>query len=48
MKDILKRLISILFAFVFVISSTTFILHTEKLFASETNDSVLLDKVSRS
>ena len=46
MKDKLKKTISSLFAFLFLISSTLFIFHAEKLYASESSDNDLLKKVS--
>ena len=48
MNSALKKIISKLFAFVFFIYSTLFIFHTEKLYASETAESKLTQKISKS
>ena len=47
MKKKLDKLISSLFKFTFIICSIFFIFQTELLYASETNDSVLIQKVSQ-
>ena len=47
MKKNLDKLISSLFKFTFIICSIFFIFQTELLYASETNDSVLIQKVSQ-
>ena len=48
MNDKFTKIISNLFVLVFLISSTMFIIHTEKLYASESSNSDLIKKVSRS
>ena len=48
MKDKIKKIIFNLCAFVFFTTSTLFLFHTEKLYASESADSSLLKKVSLS
>ena len=48
MKDTFQKIISRLFAFIFIISSTLIIVHTEKLYASESAESILMQKVSKS
>ena len=48
MNYALKKIISRLFAFVFFISSTLIIFHTEKLYASESAESALTKKISKS
>ena len=48
MNDKFKKITSMLFAFILFIYSTLAIVHTEELYASESNDSVLLKKVSQS
>tara|TARA_B100001029_G_C14886859_1_gene353102 strand:+ start:127 stop:519 length:393 start_codon:yes stop_codon:yes gene_type:complete len=48
MKDKFKKLALRLFAFVLLISSTLIIAHTEALYASESDDSVLIKKASQS
>ncbi len=44
----LKQIILRLFAFIFFMSSTLIIFHIEELYASESFDSVLIKKVSKS
>jgi len=48
MKDAFKKIILGLFTFTFIICSTLIIVHTEELYASESVDSNLIKKVSRS
>jgi len=48
MKVKFKKITMSLFAFIFYICSTLFIVHTEALYASESVDSVLIKKVSQS
>ena len=48
MNNAFKKIISKLFAFVFFISSTLIIFHTEKLYASESAESALTKKISKS
>ena len=48
MNDALKKIISRLFAFVFFISSTSIIFHTQKLYASDSAESALTKKISKS
>ena len=43
-----KKLISRILGFIFIISSTLILFHTESLYASEQNDSILIKKVSQS
>ena len=48
MKARFKKINLRLFAFIILIFSTLFIFHTDKLYASESLDSTLIKKVSRS
>ena len=48
MKARFKKINLRLFAFIILIFSTLFIFHTDKLYASESVDSTLIKKVSRS
>ena len=48
MKARLKKINLRLFAFIILIFSTLFIFHTDELYASESVDSTLIKKVSRS
>ena len=48
MNDALKKIISKLFAFVFFISSTLIIFHAQKLYASDSAESALTKKISKS
>ena len=48
MKARFRKINSRLFAFIVLIISTLFILHTDELYASEIVDSTLIKKVSRS
>ena len=48
MKYKIKEIISRLLAFIFLISSTLIIFDAEKLYASESADSILIKKVSQS
>tara|TARA_B100001113_G_C20833215_1_gene502020 strand:+ start:185 stop:592 length:408 start_codon:yes stop_codon:yes gene_type:complete len=47
-KEKFKKIIKFIFALSFLICSTLIIFHTEKLYASESVDSVLINKVSKS
>tara|TARA_B100001250_G_C19408040_1_gene617782 strand:- start:252 stop:656 length:405 start_codon:yes stop_codon:yes gene_type:complete len=48
MKEKFKKIIRFLFAFNFLICSTLIIFHPEELYASESVESVLIKKVSKS
>ena len=48
MKTLFKKINLRLFAFIILIFSTLFIFHTDELYASESVDSTLIKKVSRS
>ena len=48
MKDKFKKIIYRLLSFIFLISSTLIIFDAEKLYASESTDSILIKKVSQS
>ena len=48
MKDKFKKIIQFLFVINFFICSTHIVFHTEKLYASENVESVLINKVSKS
>ena len=48
MKDKIKKITLRLFAFIFLICSTSIIFHTEELYASENGNSDLIKKVSQS
>ena len=48
MREKIKKVIFALFGFIFTISSTLIIFHTEVLYASENNLSILANKVSKS
>ena len=47
-KEKFKKIIQFIFAFNFLICSTLIIFHTEELYASESVESVLIKKVSKS
>ena len=48
MKEKFKKITFRLFAFIISIFSTLIIFHTEELYASESSDSILIKKVSKS
>ena len=48
MSERIKKLISRILGCIFIISSTLILFHTESLYASENNDSILIKKVSQS
>tara|TARA_B100001250_G_C19698088_1_gene743541 strand:- start:438 stop:830 length:393 start_codon:yes stop_codon:yes gene_type:complete len=48
MKDKFRKITLRLFAFIFLICSTSIIVNTEELYASESVDSILIKKVSQS
>ena len=48
MKDKLKRMVPFLLSFIFLLCSTSIIFKTKEVFASESDASVLITKVSKS
>ncbi|WP_269606528.1 hypothetical protein [Prochlorococcus marinus] len=48
MAEIKKKIIFKLFSFIFIVSSTLFLFQTETLYASESDQSAFIKKVSRS